>query len=104
MAQSGKTYLHKREFLTKNKSDGSYTSAEVRRYEYGGMNASFTLAGNGREVYTIYCSPDSAESVADANAEIDTLMERLEEYKTALNKAAKEAPKLEVNMPTSSRK
>lgn len=95
-----KTYLQKRAFLSSNKRDTSVVTVQVEGYEYGGYDASFALSsgktgsiGSGGGEFSMYCSIGDPSSVKDTNEQIENIIANLNEYKKAINTAAKDAQK-----------
>jgi hypothetical protein len=87
--KKAKTFLQKRSFLTDNKNDTSAIVTEVRRYEYGHTDASFRIATGSTDGFSIYCNPDSEESLKNTNIQIDSLISHLQEFKKAIAAASK---------------
>lgn len=93
----GKHYLHKREFVSKNKDDRTIVDSVVRRYDFGGYDARFSLSTPASAFHNggveITCNPDSEESLADADQKINDIVAALKEFQKAINDAAKDARK-----------
>lgn len=101
--QKGKTFLEKRAFLSNSKNDASAVLINVRTFDYGGSDADFKIVNDTHGLdmrgsgFTLYCPLGDPAGVKETNERIETLIGFLNEFKKAINVAAKEAQRHLVN-------
>lgn len=98
-ASKEKVILNEKGFLCDDKKYAKYEDPDsylsiIRKYDFGGYNASFKISGNktfGNPTnFELSCDPRDSENIAYCVHKIDNLIAALKSFKDGLQKAAKE--------------